>query len=59
MKTEAQKRATAKYRKKGKRLTVEFYHGTEADLIAHIEKQPVKGAYIKSLIKADMEKGRG
>lgn len=57
--TEAQKKARRNYREKGKRLTVEFYHGTESDLIAHLEKQPVKGAYIKDLIRADMEKGRG
>lgn len=53
--TEAQQKAKRKYLLKGKRLTVDFYP-TEADLIAHIEKQPKKQTYIKDLIRADMEK---
>lgn len=54
-KTEAQKNAKKKYRDKGKRLTVDFYP-SEADLISHIERQPNKQGYIKSLIRADMER---
>lgn len=53
--TEAQKRAKAKYRAKGKRLTVDFYP-TEIDLINHVEKKPQKQTYIKQLIRDDMEK---
>lgn len=53
--TEAQKRAKKKYRSSGKRLTLDFCP-TEAALIAHIEAQPVKQAYIKGLIRADMER---
>lgn len=56
MSTEAQRRATKKYRQKVKRLMLEFYP-TEADLLAHIESQPKKQTYIKDLIRADMEKG--
>lgn len=52
--TDAQKNAKKKYRDKGKRLTVDFYP-SEADLIAHIEKQPNKQGYIKNLIRVDME----
>lgn len=53
--TEAQQKAKRKYLAKGKRLTVDFYP-TEADLIAHLEKQPKKQTYIKDLIRADMER---
>lgn len=53
--TESEKRAKKKYLAKGKRLTVDFYP-TEADLIAHLEKQPKKQTYIKDLIRADMER---
>lgn len=53
--TEAQRKAKRKYLSKGKRLTVDFYP-TEADLIAHLEKQPKKQTYIKDLIRADIKK---
>jgi hypothetical protein len=52
--TEAQQRAKRKYLAKGKRITVDFYP-TEADLIAHLEKQEKKQTYIKELIRKDME----
>lgn len=52
---EAQKKAKKKYLSKGKRFTVDFYP-SEADLIAHLEKQEKKQTYIKDLIRADMEK---
>lgn len=57
MATEAQKKAKKKYRDSGKRLTVDFYP-SESDLIAYVEKQPNKQGYIKSLIRADMEKNK-
>lgn len=53
--TEAQKKAKKKYRDKGKRLTLDFYP-TESDLWEHIQAQPNKQGYIKSLIRADMER---
>lgn len=53
--TEAQQKAKRKYLAKGYRMTVDFYP-TEADLVAHIKKQPKKQTYIKDLIRADMEK---
>ena len=56
-KTEAEKKAKKKYRDQGKRMTVDFYP-SEADLIEWIEKQPNKQGYIKSLIRADMEKNK-
>ncbi len=55
MATEAQKKALKKYKAKVKRLTVDF-PVSEAELYAHVEKQPNKQGYIKSLIRADMEK---
>ena len=54
MPTEAQKRAKDNYRKKCKKVTIEFYPA-EADLIEHLEKQPKKQAYIKELIRKDKE----
>lgn len=57
MATEAQRKAKNKYRDQGKRMTVDFYP-SEADLIEHIESQPNKQGYIKSLIRADMEKNK-
>jgi hypothetical protein len=53
--TEAHKRAKKKYLPKVKRMMIEFYP-TEAELIAHIEKQPKKQTYIKDLIRADIKK---
>lgn len=52
--TEAEKKAKKKYLAKGKRFTVDFYP-SEADLIAHLEKQEKKQTYIKDLIRADIE----
>ena len=55
MATEAHRKAKNKYRAQGKRMTLDFYP-SEADLIEHIENQPNKQGYIKSLIRADMER---
>ena len=60
MPTEAQKRAAKKYKEKYKvkvnRITVDFYPADE-ELWYHVQQQENKQGYIKSLIKADMEKG--
>lgn len=53
--TEAQKKAKATYRKKGKRVSLEFFP-PEQDLYDHLEKQPQKATYIKNLIREDMQK---
>lgn len=54
--TDAQYRASQKYKKeKIKRITVDF-SPKEADLWEHIQKQPNKQGYIKALIRADMER---
>lgn len=55
MTSDAQKRAVAKYKAKGKRLTLDFAP-SEIEMYEHICKQPKKQTYIKDLIRADMEK---
>lgn len=53
----AQLRAAQKYkREKVKRTTLEF-SPAEVDLWEHVQRQPNKQGYIKSLIRADMERG--
>jgi DNA polymerase II small subunit/DNA polymerase delta subunit B len=54
--TEAQYRASQKYKKeKVKRITVDF-SPVDSDLWEHIQNQPNKQGYIKALIRADMNK---
>ena len=57
MASEAQRKAIKKYKEKVNRITVDF-SPAEADLWEHIQSQPNKQGYIKSLIREDMEKGR-
>lgn len=61
MTTDAQKRAAKKYKEKYKdkvnRITTDFYP-TDEELWNHVQQQENKQGYIKSLIKADMEKDR-
>ena len=57
MASEAQRRAIQNYKKKVKRITVDF-SPAESDMWEHIQNQPLKKqTYIKSLIRADMSKG--
>ncbi|NPD33092.1 hypothetical protein HLV35_07470 [Eggerthellaceae bacterium zg-997] len=52
--SEAQKRASAKYRReKVKQVAVSFYP-SEADIYDHLRSQPNKSGYLKALIRADM-----
>lgn len=55
--SEAQRKAVKKYKEKVKRLTIDFYP-TEEDMFEHLSKQRPKQAYIKALIRADMEKNK-
>lgn len=63
MTSEAQRRAVTKYKQKVKRITIDF-HPSETELWEHIQNQPNKQGYIKSLIRDDLlfnmtdEKGR-
>lgn len=53
--SEAQKRATANYRKKSvKQVSVSFYP-SEADIWEHLLAQENKSGFIKDLIRKDME----
>lgn len=56
MASDAQKKASKKYKEKLKRITIDFYPA-DAELWEHIQKQPKKQTYIKDLIRADIEKG--
>lgn len=48
--------ANIKYNKEHTRsVTIRFMINTESDLLNHINTQPNKSGYIKSLIKKDME----
>ena len=58
MATDAQRRANKKFKEKRKQLTLGFYP-SETDLWEHIQQQPNKQGYIKSLIRADMENKKG
>ena len=57
MTSEAQRRAIQNYKKKVKRITIDF-SPAETELWDHIQQQGRKQTYIKSLIKADIEKER-
>lgn len=57
MPSEAQKRANAKYQKEKVASRIIKFYPTEADILAHLDSQPNKAGYIKSLIRADMERG--
>ena len=58
MTSEAQRRAVQNYKKKVKRITVDF-SPAEADIWEHIQSQEKKQTYIKNLIREDMKKDRG
>lgn len=53
MASEAQRRAIQNYKKKVKRITVDF-SPAESQLWEHIQNQPNKQGYIKSLIRDDL-----
>lgn len=55
MATEAQKRASKKYKEKVKRITLDF-SPVDSDLWKHIQNQPKKQTYIKNLIRDDFER---
>lgn len=58
MVSEAQKRASAKYRKEKVRQVMTCFYPAESDLLEWIEQQPNKAGYIKGLIRRDMEASR-
>ena len=54
MASEAQRKAIQNYKKKIKRITVDF-SPAEADLWDHLQSQEKKQTYIKDLIRKDMK----
>lgn len=54
---EAVTRATTKYIKKTRQVMIRLNPDTDADMIAWLEKQESMNAYIKELIRMDMNKG--
>jgi hypothetical protein len=57
--TEAQKRAAERYKKAGtKRLLIEMYKTTDADIIAKLEAQSNRSGYVKQLIRDDIARSR-
>lgn len=51
---EAIKRAKAKYNEKVSKVTIEFYPH-EAEMLQKVKEQPSQQAYIKALIKKDLQ----
>ena len=49
-------RQNAWLKERGEQLRVWLLRSTDADLIEHLNQQPNKSGYIKSLIRADMER---
>ena len=58
MVSDAQKKASDKYRKEKMRQKVVRFSPNEMDLYEHLQKQPNQMGYIKELIRKDMEGGR-
>lgn len=44
-------------RDKCTRVSLKLVNTTDADILAHLAKQPNKQGYIKALIRADINKG--
>lgn len=57
MVSEAQRKATKKYKEKVKRITIDFYP-SEAELWEHLQQQDMKQTYIKNLIRKDIKEGQ-
>ena len=55
--TDAQKRATAKYDAANtKKILLKLNRRTDADVISKLDTVPSKQGYIKTLIRADIQK---
>ena len=55
--SEAQKRASAKYRKANVKQAIARFYPSEADLWEFLQTKENKSGYIKDLIRRDMEVG--
>jgi len=58
MPTDAQRRATANYRKRNVKQIVVSFYPADAELLAWIKTQPNQSGYLKDLARADMEAKR-
>lgn len=58
MASEAQRKAVQSYKKKVKRITIDFYP-SDTDIWDHIQSQEKKQTYIKNLMREDIKKDRG
>ena len=58
MATQAQLKATAKYQKEKVRQVFAKFFLAEADIYEHLMAQGNKNGYVKSLIRADMERAK-
>lgn len=57
MRTEAQKKANAKYKAAHTvRLVIDLYKSTDSELIKKLDSVESKAGYIKQLIREDLEK---
>lgn len=54
--SEAQRRATAKWRKANTKQVVTVFYPSDMELYEYLCKQQSKQGFIKDLIRADMEK---
>jgi hypothetical protein len=57
--SEAQKRATARYRKNNTTTVSVCFMPGDADVLAWLKSQPNQAGYVKALIREDMERRRG
>lgn len=55
MVSDAQKKATKKYRKEKLAQRTIYFSPNEKELLDHLDAQNNKGGYIKQLIRADIE----
>lgn len=56
MAIESQKKAREKWNRENKKVVSIGFYPVDADLLEHLNAKPNKAGYIKSLIRADMEK---
>lgn len=56
MATDAQKAARDKWNRENKKTVTVGFYPADADLLEWLNNQPQKGAYIKALIRKDMER---
>lgn len=56
MPTDAQRRATAKYKRENIKTKTISFNRSEFDLLDWIREKPNQNAYLKGLVRADMER---